>query len=54
MKKVWTENTALAALKGADVKGKLITTTRGSGLQGLQACSALDYLVNHCGYRSRL
>lgn len=47
----WTEKEALAALNG-DVKviGKTIIVT--GGFKGLKACSARDYLVNHCGYYS--
>lgn len=48
MKHTWTQNAAISALKsGAEINGKVITVT---GLVGLTACSALDYLRNHCGF----
>lgn len=49
MKHTWTPQTALAALSGNyEVKDKIIIV-RG-GFAGLTACSAADYLKNHCGY----
>lgn len=48
MKHTWTQNDAISALKsGAEINGKVIAVT---GLVGLTACSALDYLRNHCGF----
>lgn len=54
MKTIWTEQKALSILKGngAIIKDKLITAPK--GFNGLKACSAFDYLVNHCGYRTNL
>ena len=48
----WTENTAVSFLNknGAEVRGKVVLSN--NGLKGLTACSALDFLVNHCGYTS--
>ena len=50
----WTENTAVSFLNksGAEVRGKTIIGR--NGLKGLTSCSALDFLVNHCGYTSSL
>lgn len=49
MKHTWTLQTALAALSGSyEIKDKIIIV-RG-GFAGLTACSAADYLKNHCGY----
>lgn len=49
MKHTWTPQTALAALSGNyEIKDKIIIV-RG-GFAGLTACSAADYLKNHCGY----
>jgi len=52
MKKQWTKETALTVLNasGAEIKGKVIRFP--NGLKGLTGCSALDYLVNYCGYIS--
>lgn len=52
--KKWTETSAISTLNknGAEVRNKVIIG--GNGLKGLTSCSALDYLVNHCGYVSRL
>lgn len=48
--KQWTEQSALKALKNASVipNSKFIQA-KGS-LQGLNECSAVDFLTNHCGY----
>lgn len=49
MKHTWTQQTAMAALKGnVEIKERVIIV-RG-GLSGLTACGAVDYLKNHCGY----
>ena len=52
--KKWTEVQARKILQsnGAMFKGKTILSK--NGLNGLSTCSALDYLVNYCGYRSNL
>lgn len=50
--KNWTESEAKRVLMSAgDVQnpsGKTITVRK--GITGLKACSAMDYLQNHCGY----
>ena len=50
MRRRWTENGAISMLNanGAEVKKKFIVIR--NGLKGLSACSALDFLKNHCGY----
>lgn len=52
MKKIWTERTAIQALKTSDVTfiGDKTMVLGAKGLSGLNACSAFDYLRNHCGY----
>lgn len=52
--KNWTESKAISVLtsNGAEVRGKTIIAK--SGLRGLTACSAFDFLRNHCGYISNL
>ncbi len=54
MKKKWNEEIATSLLKsnGAEIKSKFILVK--NGLNGLSACSALDYLKNHCGYKVSL
>ncbi len=49
-KRKWTQETAVSYLSatGAEVRGKVITFSK--GLKGLTSCSAVDYLVGHCGY----
>ena len=50
MKREWNEKSAIKALGyGVTINGKLISTK--TGLSGLMACSAKDFLVNHCGYK---
>ena len=55
--KKWNENSALQVVHndGFEVVGKLIkkAKTKGStaGATGLTKLSAIDFLVNHCGYR---
>ncbi len=53
MKKL-TEGEAIKIVTGSggEISGKFIHAK--SGLRGLKACSALDFLVNHCGYKSNL
>jgi hypothetical protein len=50
----WTESQAIHVLNfnGAEVRGKIITAKY--GLRGLTSCSALDYLVIHCGYKANI
>lgn len=45
----WTEKEALKHLGGVLVNSKL-KVIQTSGLSGLTACSARDYLVKQCGY----
>mgnify|MGYP000974087543 FL=1 len=45
----FTESTALQAIKGLEIKGKVIFL--GKGVTGLKACAALDYLQNYCGFK---
>lgn len=53
MKRKWTELSARLYLErhndNVEVKGKTIKAP--GGFSGLTSCSALDYLVNYCGYR---
>lgn len=50
MKRTWNEQVAVRALGNkVTIKGKIINAN--NGLQGLTACSACDFLVNHCGYK---
>ena len=53
MKQKWTPLEAVTFLKqrGARVENEKIFA---GGLNGLKACSAYDYLVNHCGYKGVL
>lgn len=45
----WTEHQALKALNGnVSAHNKMISCT--GGFQGLRACSAYDFLCDHCGY----
>jgi hypothetical protein len=50
----WTESQAISTVNsnGAEVRGKVILAK--SGLKGLKACSALDFLTIHCGYTANL
>ena len=50
MSKKWSKEEAISYLNvnGVGVNEKVITSP--SGLKGLKSCSAVDYLVNHCGY----
>ena len=51
----WTEIEAtrwLTKTSGVKIEGNVIVLEKG-GLSGLKACSAFDYLKNHCGYKSR-
>lgn len=52
--KKWTEGKAIAYLTkgGAKIQKKIIFASE--GLQGLTLCSALDYLINNCGYKTEL
>lgn len=56
MKRKWTEQLARLFLVNhndkVEIKGKRIKVP--GGFSGLTSCSALDYLVNHCGYMSIL
>jgi hypothetical protein len=46
----WTEPQALRALNGnVSAHNKMISCN--GGFYGLQACSAYDYLCDHCGYQ---
>ena len=47
----WNENSALRALNG-NVHAYRKQISGHGGLYGLQACSAYDYLCDHCGYQS--
>ena len=49
-----TESKAVSILtaNGGEVRGKIVTSK--NGLKGLSACSALDYLCNHCNYIANL
>ena len=51
MSKKFTDAEALKVLKqnGAEIKNKLIVVK--NGLNGLSACSALDYLCHYQGYK---
>lgn len=45
----WTEPQAIKALNGnVSAHNKVITCY--GGFHGLRACSAYDYLCDHCGY----
>lgn len=46
----WNEHEALKALNGNIVANNKHISCHG-GLHGLRACSAYDYLCDHCGYR---
>jgi len=47
----WNEQQALKALNGnVSAHNKMISCY--GGFHGLKACSAFDYLRNHCGYRT--
>lgn len=47
----WTEHQALKALNGnVSTQNKVISCY--GGFQGLQACSAYDFLCDHCGYHT--
>ena len=50
----FTEAKALSVLSknGVEVRSKVIIAK--NGVKGLQACSAMDYLSNYCGYISRI
>ena len=52
--KKFTERKAVSIItsNGGDVKGKIILSRH--GFKGLKACAALDYLVNHCGYKANI
>lgn len=58
MKRKWTELSARLYLErhndNVEVRGKIIIIKAPGGFKGLTSCSALDYLVNHCGYMSIL
>jgi hypothetical protein len=45
----WTEQQALKALNGNAMAHNRMISCYG-GFYGLQACSAYDYLCDHCGY----
>jgi len=46
----WTEQNALRALNGnVSIYNKEISCY--GGFDGLRACSAYDYLCDHCGYQ---
>ena len=45
----WTEPQALKALNGNVSSHNKVITCYG-GFHGLRACSAYDYLCDHCGY----
>lgn len=47
----WNENSALKALNG-NVHAYNKQLSGHGGLYGLRACSAFDYLCDHCGYQS--
>lgn len=49
--KHWTENSALDFVRRTcTVEGKIIKLGEES-TRGLMACSAIDYLCSHCGYK---
>jgi hypothetical protein len=50
--KKFTESQAVSIFNsgGGEVSGKRLIIKRDVGLKGLAACSAMDYLLNHCGY----
>ena len=51
MIKKWNEQTALSYLLSCGAenpRNKVILKDK--GFKGLKACSAIDYLRNHCGY----
>jgi hypothetical protein len=52
--KKWTENKAVSQLisSGVEIREKVIIAK--GGFKGLSCCSALDFLCNHCGYKSNL
>lgn len=52
MSKKWTLESAVSYLNatGVEVKGKRIVVGNGHGTKGLTGCSAIDYLINYCGY----
>jgi hypothetical protein len=52
-KKKLDERSAVSILldDGCEFNGKFIKISQ-NGLSGLRKCSALDFLVNHCGYRA--
>jgi hypothetical protein len=49
MKRIWTFDTAKRAVEnaGGAVVGHGVYLQTGRGLNGLKACSAHDYLLNH-------
>ena len=50
----WTESEAkrwLVKTSKVEFRGNIIFGNKG-GLSGLKACSAFDYLKNHCDYKS--
>jgi hypothetical protein len=49
---IWTESKAIEILsKKAQIEEKDITFEE--GLSGLRECGAFDYLIKHCGYKSK-
>jgi hypothetical protein len=47
----WTEISAVKALTGNVLVGATNKQIHApNGLNGLKQCSAVDFLVNHCGY----
>jgi len=53
MKRLWTEEEAIRWLNktsDVDIDGRKISIGK-KGLGGLKACSAYDFLKNHCGYK---
>jgi len=52
--KKFTESQAVSLVtsSGGEISGKRIILKKEVGLKGLTACSAMDYLINHCGYRA--
>lgn len=49
--RTWTENSALAVVnKTCTINNKVIHLEKDS-TRGLQSCSAISYLCNHCGYK---
>lgn len=51
MKRIWNEQLALSYLLGCGAENpRNKVLIRKGGFNGLKACSAVDFLRNHCSY----